>query len=920
MPDESKRRPVFRLGGHERVEREVDDELRFHLEERTKKLMAAGLPSGAAREQARRQFGDVDAVRAEVLTIDYHRERAMQRASMFEETGQDVRFALRTLRRQPAFTTVVLLILAFGIGANAAIFSLIDALLLRTLPVPRPEQLIVLGDPSRTGGMSVGDANTVLFSYPLYTDLRDRNAFVTALAATGRAGTLDVVIPDASARGTPSAEHPRARYVSTNYFTVLGIPALAGRTFSGERPDVPGIEPSIVISHGYWQRRFAGARDVIGRQITINGASVAIIGVTPPGFDGEVVGRPTDLWIPLTMQPLITPDQPFLRERSLSWLLPLGRLKPGVSLEQARAGFTQLARAQLGALGPTGGGVADVRTVDVRVSSAKRGLSALRSQYKEPILTLMVAVGLVLLIVSANVANLQLARAAVRQREMGVRMALGAGRRRLLRQLLTESVVLAGAAGVLGIIVTIWGSVFLVRVAAGGARLSPLDIRLDARVIGFTAAVALLTALLFGLAPAIRATRLELSETLRAGARGLSGGIWGAPGRRLGLGKLLVAVQVALSLALLVTTGMLVRSMARLQAVDLGLARDELLIADIDAWDHGYRGARLTALCQQLVERVSRLPGVRSVSFSENGVFSGTESSLTLQVPGFVVRAPDDTSAKFDHVGPGYFGTIGARLVRGRDFLPTDRAGAPRVTVVNETMAKFYFGTIDVLGRSIVVGDTTFQIVGVVADTKSAQVRGDADRRLYLGFLQALLEPSALRLEIRASGSDLARLVAPVRKEVAALDAAMRVDASPLPLRLDESLTQDKLVSRVITAFGSLALLLAALGLYGVMAYTTARRTGEFGLRMALGAQPGAVTRMVLGETMTVVGIGLVLGVPAAVAATRLVRNQLFGIGTLDVPSIVAAVVVLGLSALLAGFLPARRAASVGPLVALRQD
>jgi predicted permease len=499
-------------------------------------------------------------------------------------------------------------------------------------------------------------------------------------------------------------------------------------------------------------------------------------------------------------------------------------------------------------------------------------------------------------------------------------MALGAGRIRLVRQLLTESLLLGALGGALGLLLAVWGSRALLRVAGGGGpNTVPLDVAIDWRVMTFTGVVTGLTAVLFGVVPALRATRVELATALRSNSRGLTGGLLGAPGR-IGLGKLLVVGQVALSLTLLVGTSMLVRSTRALATMDTGLDRDRLLIVTVDAAPTGLDGERLATLARTMVDRLRQIPGVTSATLSENGIFSGTDSFTTLQAEGFVARTQNDTSAAYDRVGPDYFKAIGARLTEGRDILASDDERAPYVAVLNATAAAFYFPKGNAIGRRVTVDSATYEIVGVVADTKDHDLRGAPVRRLYLPIYQSGPLPTQLNMELHSSG-DPAKLVTAARNELRAVQPSLLVlDNNPLTQLMRQSITQDLLVARVASFFGALALALAALGLYGVMTYATTRRTSEFGLRMALGAEPRTVGRMVLGEAMALVAGGTIIGVPLAIAATRLLRNQLVGVGLVDLPSIAIALAVLAGSAALAGYLPATRAARVGPLEALRTE
>jgi predicted permease len=915
----------FRLQhGPARVERDVDAEMGFHLDMRTQRLVERGLDPASARAQALRQFGDYDQVRSELLAIDTQQEKTAQRANYLAELRQDTLYAVRALRHNLGFALVVVLSLAIGIGANTAIFTLIDALLLRPLPVPEPDRLVVIGDPRRTSSSSDGSLRTDLFSYPVYVDLSRRPQLLDGLAATGRTSRLDVTIDGPGAKSAGSgqdaaeAEHPRGRLVSGNYFAVLGVPTLIGRPLTVDDDRSANGSPVAVISYAYWQRRFQGDRGVLGRAITIDRVPFTIVGVTPPGFHGEVVGRMTDIWMPLTMQPALA-KQDWLTRPSTCWLLLLGRRSAGVTLAQVQAAYPTIVWRALAASVPSPDAMAGLKKEELSVADGARGLSPIRALYAEPLTTLMAAVGLVLLVVCANVANLLLARGAARERELSVRMALGAGRVRVVRQLLTESLILGVLGGAAGLLLAIWGSQALLKLAADGPGAIPLDVRMDWRVLGFTLLVTGVTAVLFGLAPALRATRVELATSLRSGGRGTTGGLLGGPGR-IGAGKLLVVLQVALSLILLVGTGMLIRSTRALTSVDPGLARDRLLIVTVDAAPTGLEGERLTQLTRTLLERVRGIPGVTAATFSENGIFSGTESSTNLQVIGFSPRAQDDTMANFDRVGPGYVTGIGARLLAGRDFTDQDDDHAPRVALVNATMAAFYFPRGEAIGHRLVVDSATYEIVGVVADTKDHELRQVPARRVYLPAYQAGPPPLELTFELRATGNPT-ELMTAVRRELSAVNASLLVLSNdPLTTLMRQSISQDLLVARVASFFGALALGLAALGLYGVMMYATLRRTSEFGLRMALGADNARVRGMVLGEALALVAAGAVLGVPLALAASRLLRSQLYGVEAVDLPSIAAALGVLLVSAAIAGYLPAARAARVGPLEALRVE
>jgi predicted permease len=895
----------FRLS---RVERDVDEEIAFHLSEREKTLIAAGATPDEARARAAARFGDVRAVRDECLTIDQDRDRAMRRADFLSNLRQDAAYAVRTLAHHAGFTSVVLLILAIGIGANTSIFSLIDALMLRPLPVPHPEQLVAVGDPRNTGSMSQGTPQTRVLSYPVYADLRDQAHVVTGLYASGRGGLMDVVVE----RGA-EPDHPRGRFVSGNIFSVLGVHPAAGRLFTTDEDRAPGASPVVVISDAYWQRRFGGSRDVVGRVITINGTPLTIIGVTSPEFMGDAVGQPTDLFIPVMMEPTLIPHTDWLTNRDISWLLVMGRLAPGKTIAQARTELQGIARTSMNdhATAADRSGIERVwRQAPLPVASGAMGFSYYRTKYAQSLLTLMVAVGLVLLVVCANIANLVLARAEARAREMSVRIALGAGRFRLVQQLLTESLVLAIAGAALGLVAALAGSAALLKVAGG----VQLPVVVDGRVLAFTALLSVATAILFGLFPALRATGLDVASALRTQGRGIAGA------GRMALGKWLVVTQVALSMLLLIGAGMLARSTMHMANADIGVARDHLVIAEIDMQRSGYTGPRLLSFMRDLMERIRQVPGVVGVTSSENGIFSGTESGTTVQVEGYTARADSDTLVASDVVGPDYFHTAGAHMLQGRDIEARDNETGAKVAVVNETMARFFFPHGDALGHHIQADSASWEIVGVVGDIEQTGVKNAPVRRLYEPIVQQKITPTYVNFEIRVAG-DPGRLVVPVRRTILAADPQLAIySVAPLTELIRDSIAQSRLVATLVSVFGFLTLLLAALGLYGVMAYAIARRTSEFGLRMALGAAPRAVEGMVLREAIVLTGVGMAIGLPVAIAATRLVQGQLFGISFFDPPSIGLAAAVLATSAALAAWLPALRASRVAPLEAIRAD
>jgi predicted permease len=835
-----------------------------------------------------------------------------------ESILRDLRFGVRSLTSRPAFTLTVIATLALGIGSNAAIFTLVDALLLRPLPVSHSEQLVIVSDPAAVNTNNVGAPVTDFVSFLLYKDVRARNTVFTDMYATGWSGPIDLQIGSGTGATT---EQPHARFVTGNFFSLLGVPPYVGRTFTAAEDETPGEDPVVVLSYDYWQSRFSGSRAAIGSVMRINDVSVTIIGVTPPGFRGDIVGQPLDFWLPMMMDPAIQPRMNLLNDRAWSWVVMMGRLKPGVTLEQARQ---QVSAVEANAIRENLSGVASSQFDDglkgnpIHVVSGARGFSERRGEYAKALWVLMAAVGLVILVVCANVSSLMLSRAVARTREMTVRMTLGAGRNRLIQQLLIEGALLAIVSSVLGLVAATWGARALLA-TVGGSSPSPvaIDTMLDGRVLAFTAALTLACVLLFGLLPALRATRVDLATSLRSQGRNLMGA---ARVGRVPFGRALVVAQIALSMLLLIGGGLLLRSMQQLLHSDIGVDRDHVVAVRVRTARSQYVGARLGQLRRDLADRVGRVPGVDAVAFADHGLFSGGFAGGRVNVSGFVPQADSERVVSLDQVGPNFFHAIGARLIHGRDIESGDLAGRPAV-VINETMAKQYFGARDPLGGTVTLADTLhYSIVGVVRDFQSSDVRSTPRREMYIVFNNpATGNAGQAKLAVHVRG-DPARFVGPIRRAIEDVSGTLPIFVDPVKDLVRGTVSEDVLLVQVTTFFCIVALVLAALGLYGVTAYSTSQRTSEFGLRAALGAEPGEVTRMVLGEAVRVAIVGIVIGVPAGLAATRLIRTQLFGVGTVDLPSLGVAIVVLMMTAVVASYLPAKRAARVGPLEALRLE
>jgi predicted permease len=901
------------LFSRDSVEQELDAELRFHVERAAEKYERHGLSHEAALRRARLEFGGVEQMK--------EASRDMRGTVRLESIMRDLRYAIRSLKSRPAFTLTVIATLALGIGANTAIFTLVDALMLRPLPVPHPEQLLLVSDPAQVNNNNVGLPLTAYVSVQLYRDVRARNTVFTDMYANGLTGDLDVQI---GAGSDATAEQPHARFVTGNFFSVLGVPAYAGRTFSAAEDETPGQDPVAVLTYDYWQRRFSGSNAAIGSIMRVNDVPVTIIGVTPPSFRGDIVGQPLDFWLPMMMQPAIQPRMPRLDDRNYSWVVMMGRLKPGVTLERARQDVSAIeANAIREHL--SGRDLSqfedNLKQGPIQVLSGARGFSERRAEYGKALWVLMGTVGLVILVVCANVSSLMLARTVARSREMTVRMTLGGTQGRLIQQMLIEGASLAVVSSVLGLFAARWGTrVLLVTVNASSTTSSiAIDTAPNARVLVFTAAITLACALLFGLLPAFRATRVDLATSLRSQGRNLMAG-GRAAGSRIPFGRALVVAQIALSMLLLIGGGLLVHSMQQLLHSDIGVDRDHVVAVRVRTARSQYVGERLAQLRRDLADRLGRLPGVDAAAFADHGLFGGGRSGRNVDVPGFVAQADSERLVSLDRVGPNYFHAIGARLIRGRDIERRDLETIPLGTVINETMAKRYFGDRDPIGVTVTIDSVSYAVVGVVRGFQSADVRGKPGREMYIAFNNPNTgDAGQAKLSVRVRG-DPSSFVEPIRRVVEAAAPGVPVHVDPVNKLVRGTVSQDVLLVQVTIFFCIVTLVLAALGLYGVTAYSTSQRTSEFGLRAALGAEPGDVTRMVLGEAVRLGLMGVVIGVPAGLAATRLIRAQLFGVGTIDLPSLSIAIVVLVATAVIASYLPARRAAKVGPLEALRLE
>ncbi len=842
-----------------------------------------------------------------------------------ETIFQDTRYALRQFVRNPVFTVVAILSLALGIGANTAIFSIFNAVMLKALPVRDANQLVILTNPNSSGvsvGIDSGERN--LLSYAEFAQLRDHATTMSGLcAAESSLNRWELRIAGGA------QEEARGRLVTEEYFSVLGVEPSIGRVFTREAGISPGKNPYAVISYDYWQRRFGGNVSVLGTPIRLYQTTVTVIGVAARGFQGETVGEAPDMWVPMMMELQVKPGRDWLHEdlsksiEKVMWLHAFGRLKPGISKAKAQSEVDVLFRGIIESSYPTTLS-ADARKAvldqHLLLRDARTGAFGGRDEFQQQLLILLGVAGLVLLIASANVANLLLARATARYKEVGVRLSLGAGKGRLIRQFMTESLLLSAFGGATGVLLAMGASRLLVLLLSGPRDPLQLSPNLDLRVLAFTAGVTLFTGLLFGLVPALRSARVDINHSLRETGRGVT-----SSGKRLTLAKLLVVLQVAISLLLVAGAGLFLRTLWNLQSVGLGYPKENLLLVRIDGLTAGYQDARLASLYHDIQDRLRALPGVRGATYSGNGLFSGSESGDQIEVEGFTPQNDQDKGSRFDQIGPGYFSTVGIPMLLGRETELRDTATSSRICIINDSFAKRFFKDRNPIGKHItqVFGDTRtlWEVAGVSQNARDHRLRDDVPPRFYQPVDQSSFGiPGSVNFEIRTAG-DPAQMLAAIRKAVLELNADLPItSARPLGELLEGVTSQPRMIARLCAIFGIIALVLAATGLYGVLSYGVARRTNEIGIRMALGAGRSSVIGMILRETSIMIAIGMAAGMIATAIATRLIKARLYGLSSFDPMTIVAAIGVLGAVALISGYIPAARASRVNPVIALRHD
>jgi predicted permease len=889
------------------VSQELDEELNGFLEMAAEEKMKQGMSRKEALREVRLEQGSLEVTKEAVRSAGWE--------SFVEGWWQDLRLGLRVLRKNPAFTTIVILTLALGIGANAAIFTLIDAVMLKSLPVANPTQLYRLGDNNNCCVM-VGTQNSgsfVLYSYPLYQNLRDRTPEFTELAAFASS------LSDLSVRrrGDSAAEPYKGELVSGNYFTMFGIRAFAGRLLAPP-DDSSGALRVAVMNYHTWQQHFGLDPFVIGSTFNINGVPYTVAGVAPPRFYGDTLrSDPPDFWLPLAAEP-----NGRLRDAKIEWLYVFGRLKPDVAPEPVEARLTVELQEWLGSHREVipERDWKDISRQHIRLTSAAGGVGQMQAAYAAGLRLLITLSGLVLLIACANIANLLLARGSANRSQTAVRLALGAPRQRLIRQMLTESVLLALAGGAAGLYVAYAGTHAILLLAFRGAHYIPIDARPSLPVLGFALLLSLATGIGFGIAPAWMASQSDPADALRGAGR--------STGDRYSVvQKPLVILQVAFSIVLLIGAGLVTESLRNLENQRFGFVTDGRLIVNIDPSLAGYTPDKLYGLYQRLEQTLPQIPGVLRASLSGYSPLGGNNWNERVYIEG---KPPDYrwTAPSWDRVGPHYFETIGTRLLRGRAIDERDTPAARHVAVINETFARRFFLNDNPIGQQFGMGDTShsgdYEIVGMVEDAKYQDTRGPAYATFFLPLLQT---PSGDQLrgwvgaiELHVAGKP-ENLEPAVRKTLADVDPNLSVlNMVSFGEQVTRNFNQERLIARLTELFGLVALILACIGLYGITAYSVAQRTNEIGIRMALGADRGNVLGLVLRGALAQLGLGLGIGIPAALVGGRVLADQLYGVKSYDPMILGLAAVILAACAVLAISVPARRATRVDPMVALRYE
>jgi macrolide transport system ATP-binding/permease protein len=886
-------------------EAELDEEMRHHLALKERDSMSATV--------ARRQFGNVTLLRED--------SRAMWAWTFWEQLLQDLRYAVRTMIDNRVFTALAVLSLALGIGANTAIYSFMDSILLRSLPVPDPESLVVLNWHAKAIGRdsvvhaiegdASGDRKSGIrggsFPFPAFELFRKSDADFACVFAYYHQEDITLV-------GKGQAEVSSGEYVTGDYFRGLAVPPAAGRLLIPD-DDGAATPPVAVISHAFSQRRFGGAANAVGQSISVNSSPFTVVGVMPPGFFGVDPAAAPDVYLPIHTDSLA--EAGLYLDANYYWVQVMGRLRPGASRAQAQAKLAPQFRQWVA--NTTANDQERANLPALATKEGAGGLDSLRREYSKPLYVLLALVGLILALACADVANLLLARAAARRREMALRLSVGASRLRLVRQLLTESVLLASMGGVLGIAFAIWGMHFLTVLLANGNADFTLHAQLNWRVLGAAAALSLLTGVLFGLAPAIQSTRVDVMPALKETRAGQTGARHSF--QHLSLSQVLVSGQIAISLLMLVAAGLFVKTLANLQSVELGFNRENVLLFELNAWQAGHKSPEIAAFYGDLRKRFSEIPGVRSASLS-NRFLIRTPISARVSLPG-----EQPNVVRILTVGPAFFTTMQIPVVVGREIGESDGPGSPAVAVINEGFAKANFGRRNPLGQHLTLwkgkqADRVVEVIGVSRNARYGGLKTEIPPVVYIPYDQGYSVVAVHRMvyELRTAGDPLGYVNA-VRQIVRQADAHVPVaNVKTQAADIDQTINQEIVFARLCTGFAVLGLVIACVGLYGTVAYNVARRTGEIGIRMALGAQRGAVVRMILRQVVVLAAVGLAIGLPSALVTSKFVGSFLFGMKSNDPRALTLAVAILLGAALLAGYLPARKAARIDPMTALRHE
>jgi predicted permease len=900
------------LVSRQRAESDLDDELSFHLEMEERKKRLEGVPEAEARRQARVAFHGVERVREECRDA-----RGLRWA---EDLARDVRYGWRVLRKTPGFSLIALASLAIGIGANTAVFSLVDRVLLRRLPVRNPQELVILKwgarrEPrgiSKTNCYNDGDRagfRTNVFSWQIFTAMRERSRALNGI--TGFTTTGETAV---TANG--QAQLAQGMLVTGNYFAVLGIGTVMGRPIVDDNDTLDGV-PAAVISYRFWERAFGMDPGAIGKTIYVNGDAYAVAGITPRAYSGVSAGDPVDFCLPIRAIDRIwrDPKRPgrYFAEQDLFWVQAMGRLQPGSDVRPAEA--------ELGAILAAGmpeRAVNDKRAgpPHVEVLPGNRGLEFLRARFQEPLIILLAVVGTALLMTCANLAGLLLARATWRQREIAVRLAMGAGRWRVVRQLLVEGALLSAGGALVAVLLAHWGVRALVGLFGSDPARPWLDVSTDGRVLLFTAAVAVATTVLFGLAPALRATRWSPSNGLKDAP------VTAGSGRRFGSAGALLAMQIAVAVVLVAGAGLFTRTLANLRSIPLGFNAEKMVLFGLAPGRSGYDEARALPLYASVLDRLRQIPGVTAATLSGNTLLSGWSSSNTVLVGSG--GGQERRGTYVNHVGPEFFGTMQIPIVFGRGIEQRDIRSTSRVAVLSEGAAREFYGAEPPVGqrfRWTSAPDAEIQVIGVARDAKYDHLKDTPTAVVYTPYTQASWGwPTSMNYEVRTA-ADPAFTTAAIRAAVREIDRMLPLsNVKTMEVQIDEALAQERLFASLVSLFGAITLGLACVGIYGAVSYSVTRRTREIGVRMALGANRATVLRMLLGQVALVAAAGLAAGIPASRALARLVESKLYGVEAGDLPSMIGATLMVSAVAVLAALIPARRATRVDPAAALRCD